>query len=73
MRISGGGAAAKLRRAVYEGPAGLARPRKEYGCWSCELRACALQILAWYKMVGSSLVKSRSRGGFVRSVRSMRL
>lgn len=38
-------------------------------CWRCECRNCAAQILALSKTEGSSLVKSRCRGGFV----SMRL
>jgi hypothetical protein len=62
-----GGAAAKLGGERGTKGLGLSRLKKEYCCWSCGRRACARRNLARCKMVGSSVVKNRSRGGFVRS------
>lgn len=69
VTLSCGGDAAKLRDGLFTEDGLLFHRQERRVSVACERRSCAVQILARYRVVGSSLVKSRCRGGFV----SMRL
>lgn len=49
---------------LNKAPASLPPSEKEDPGHAHDLRACALQILAWYTAEGSSVVEGCCRGGF---------